>query len=70
MKTNQAAPQTIDQYIADFPEDIQKILQKIRATIRKAAPGAAEAIKYQMPTFVLNGNLVHFAAFKHHIGFY
>lgn len=70
MKTNPAAPQTIDQYIADFPEDIQKILQKIRATIRKAAPGAAEAIKYQMPTFVLDGNLVHFAAFKHHIGFY
>jgi uncharacterized protein YdhG (YjbR/CyaY superfamily) len=63
-------PQTIDQYIAGFPEDVQKILQKIRATIQKAAPDAKEAIKYQMPTFTLNGNLVHFAAFKKHIGFY
>ncbi len=65
-----AAYTTIDEYIATFPADIQAILQKIRATIRKAAPQAEEAIKYQMPTFVLNGNLVHFAAFKHHIGFY
>jgi uncharacterized protein YdhG (YjbR/CyaY superfamily) len=61
---------TIDEYIAIFPADIQAILQKVRATIRKSAPGAEEAIKYQMPTFVLNGNLVHFAAFKNHIGFY
>lgn len=60
----------IDEYIATFPADVQAILQKVRATICKAAPGAEEAIKYQMPTFVLNGNLVHFAAFKHHIGFY
>lgn len=64
------APQTIDDYIADYPPDIQAILQKIRATIRKAAPKAEEAMKYRMPTFVLNGNLVHFAAFKNHIGFY
>lgn len=70
MKTNQTAPKTIDEYIAGFPEDIQEILQKIRMTIREAAPGAEEAIKYQMPTFVLKGNLVHFAAFKKHIGFY
>ncbi len=70
MKTNNAAPQTIDQYIADFPEDIQQILQKIRATIKKAAPGAEETMKYQMPTFMLKGNLVYFAAFKKHIGFY
>ncbi|MES1244736.1 MAG: DUF1801 domain-containing protein [Acidobacteriota bacterium] len=70
MKANQAAPQTIDEYIAGFPKDIQERLQKIRATIREAAPEAEEAIKYQMPTFTLQGNLVHFAAFKNHIGFY
>jgi len=70
MKPNQTAPQNIDEYIAGFPPDIQEILQKIRTTIRKAAPKAGETIKYQMPTFTLNGNLVHFAAFKRHIGFY
>jgi uncharacterized protein YdhG (YjbR/CyaY superfamily) len=70
MKTNQTAPKTIDAYIAGFPPDVQEILEKIRLTIRKAAPGAEEAIKYQMPTFTLHGNLVHFAAFKSHIGFY
>ncbi|HKI02118.1 MAG TPA: DUF1801 domain-containing protein [Thermoanaerobaculia bacterium] len=70
MKTNQAAPKDIDEYIAGFAPDIQKILEKIRATIRKAAPGAEEAIKYQMPTFTLNGNLVHFGAYKNHIGLY
>jgi uncharacterized protein YdhG (YjbR/CyaY superfamily) len=61
---------TIDEYIKIFPENIQGTLEKMRQTIRKAAPGAVEAIAYQMPTFRLNGNLVHFAAFKHHIGFY
>ena len=61
---------TIDAYIAQFPNDIQQRLQEVRKTIQKAAPGATEAIKYAMPTFVLNGNLVHFAAFKNHIGFY
>lgn len=61
---------TIDQYIADFPPEVQGILQTIRATIREAAPGATEAISYQMPTFKLHGNLVHFAAYKNHIGFY
>ena len=60
----------IDEYIAGFPQDVQEILEKIRRTIREAAPDAAEAIKYQMPTFTLKGNLVHFAAFKKHIGFY
>lgn len=70
MRTDPKAPKTIDEYIAGFPPEVQKILQKIRLTIKKAAPGAHEAIKYQMPTFVLNGNLVHFAAFKKHIGFY
>jgi uncharacterized protein YdhG (YjbR/CyaY superfamily) len=63
--------ETIDEYIETFPEDVQSILQKMRQTIRDAAPGAVEAISYQMPTFKLNGrNLVHFAAFKSHIGFY
>ncbi len=70
MKPDQTAPQNIDEYIAGFPPDVQKILHKIRQTIRKAAPDAAETIKYRMPTFTLNGNLVHFAAFKKHIGFY
>jgi|SRR5688500_5009328 len=68
MKTNQAA--NIDAYIAGFPEDVQKKLEQIRATIRKAAPEAEETISYAIPTFKLNGNLVHFAAFKNHIGFY
>jgi uncharacterized protein YdhG (YjbR/CyaY superfamily) len=61
---------TVDDYIAMFPLDIQSKLKKLRAVIKAAAPGAEEAIKYQMPTFVLKGNLVHFAAFKNHIGFY
>lgn len=60
----------IDKYIANFPNEVQEILEKIRATIREAAPDAEETISYQMPTFRLNGNLVHFAAYKKHIGFY
>ncbi len=68
MKTTHA--ENIDAYIAGFPEDIQKRLESMRATIRKAAPEAEEDIKYAIPTFTLNGNLVHFAAFKNHIGFY
>ena len=70
MRTDQAAPKNIDEYIAGFPQDVQEILQKIRMTIRKAAPDAEETIKYQMPTFTLKGSLVHFAAHKNHIGFY
>ncbi|HEY5158630.1 MAG TPA: DUF1801 domain-containing protein [Anaerolineales bacterium] len=70
MRTDQTAPKTIDEYIAGFPHDIQEILEKIRMTIKKAAPVAEETIKYQMPTFTLKGNLVYFAAFKKHIGFY
>jgi uncharacterized protein YdhG (YjbR/CyaY superfamily) len=61
---------TIDDYIATFPNDIQKKLQEMRATIKETAPDAEEKISYQMPTFFLKGNLVHFAAFKNHIGFY
>ena len=63
-------PKSIDEYIAIFPKDVQEILEKVRATIKKAAPNAEETINYQMPTFTLKGNLVHFAAFKTHIGFY
>jgi len=61
---------TIDEYIATFPKDMQKKLTKMREVIHKAAPDATEKISYQMPTFYLNGNLIHFAAFKNHIGFY
>jgi uncharacterized protein YdhG (YjbR/CyaY superfamily) len=68
MKNSQA--KNIDEYIAGFPKDIQKILEEVRVTIRKAAPAAEETISYAIPTFKLNGNLVHFAAFKNHIGFY
>jgi len=62
--------QTIDEYIDIFPKNVQLVLEKLRQTIRNAAPGAEEAISYQIPTFKLNGNLVHFAAWKNHIGFY
>ncbi len=68
MKTT--TPTTIDEYIAGFPPDVQQPLQKIRAIVREAAPDAQEALKYRMPTFVLRENLVHFAAFDKHIGFY
>lgn len=64
-------PQTIDQYIAGFPTDVQKILQKIRTTIKKAMPKEAmEAVKYGVPTFVLNKNVIHFGGFKRHVGVY
>lgn len=68
MKTAQA--ENIDEYIAGFPKEVQKLLKEIRSTIREAAPEAEEAMSYAIPTFKLNGNLVHFAAFKNHIGFY
>jgi uncharacterized protein YdhG (YjbR/CyaY superfamily) len=70
MKTEQGMPKDVDEYIAGFPPDIRAILEKTRATIKKAAPQAQEKISYRMPTFTLDGNLVHFAAFKNHIGFY
>jgi uncharacterized protein YdhG (YjbR/CyaY superfamily) len=71
MKTKQTGPKSIDEYIAGFPNDVQVILEKIRVTIRKAAPDAEETISYQIPTFTLKGQyLVYFAAFKKHIGFY
>ena len=68
---SQDKPTTIDGYIAGYPDDVQAILQKIRSLIRTTAPEAAEKISYQLPTFTLHGrNLVHFGAFKKHIGFY
>jgi uncharacterized protein YdhG (YjbR/CyaY superfamily) len=70
MKSEEKAPNSIDEYIAGFPDDIQFILEELRMTIRKAAPGVVEKISYRMPTFVLNGILVYFAAFKNHVGFY
>lgn len=70
MKTNQSSPTDIDEYIAGFPGDVQALLVKIRATIREAAPDAGEKISYGMPTFTIEGNLVHFGAYKKHIGFY
>ena len=70
MMEDKLKPKNIDEYIAAFPEDVQVMLAELRATIQAAAPAAEEKISYQMPTFALNGNLVHFAAFKNHIGLY
>ena len=60
----------IDEYIALYPNEVKELLEQVRETIRKAAPNATETINYGIPTFQLNGNLVHFAAYKKHIGFY
>lgn len=71
MEANKPPLATIDEYIAQFPPEIQDRLQQIRKVVREAAPDAVEKISYQMPTFETDGrNLVHFAAFKNHIGFY
>lgn len=70
MQTNIAVAKSIDEYIERFPENVQTILQKLRATIKKAAPGAEEVISYQMPAFKYHGVLVYFAGYKNHIGFY
>jgi len=70
MKSDKVGFSSIDEYIATFPEETQKILKKLRATIKGAAPNAEEKISYQIPTFTLKGNLIHFAAFKNHIGLY
>jgi uncharacterized protein YdhG (YjbR/CyaY superfamily) len=70
MESNNNIPATIDEYISAFPEDTRKKLQEIRAIIKAEAPDAKELINYGMPTFQLHGNLVHFAAYKNHIGFY
>ena len=70
MAKAQSTPRTIDEYIASFPPDVQKILQKIRLIVRKAAPDAEETISYRMPAFRKKKILVYFAAFKNHIGLY
>ncbi len=70
MKSRQKLTTTIDEYIAEFPRDVQPLLEKVRAAIRKAAPDATEAISYGMPTFKLHGNMIHFAGYNHHIGLY
>jgi uncharacterized protein YdhG (YjbR/CyaY superfamily) len=70
VKTDAPEPKGIDEYIAAFPPGVRKVLEEVRKTIRAAAPDAGEAIEYRMPTFTLNGNMVHFAAYARHVGFY
>ena len=71
MRADQTVPKNIDEYIAGFPSEVQALLEKIRETISKAAPEAEEKISYQIPSFTFRGsNLVHFAAYKKHIGLY
>ena len=71
MKNKKARFTSIDEYIATFPEDVQKIMKQLRESVKAAAPGAEEAISYNMPTFKLNGRyLVYFAGWKTHIAFY
>ena len=70
MQTGASNSASIDAYIATFPPEVKALLLQMRQTIQKAAPKATEAISYQIPTFKLHGNLVHFAGFKKHIGFY
>jgi uncharacterized protein YdhG (YjbR/CyaY superfamily) len=70
MKSSSTSFHNIDEYIALFPEGVQKKLEEIRSAIKAAAPDATEKISYQVPTFFLRGNLVHFAAFTHHISFF
>jgi uncharacterized protein YdhG (YjbR/CyaY superfamily) len=70
MERKKGKPATIDEYIAQFPEDVQQLLDKIRSVIKEAAPEAVEKISYQMPGYYLNGGLVWFGAYQQHIGFY
>jgi uncharacterized protein YdhG (YjbR/CyaY superfamily) len=70
MEGEKAHPTTVDEYIAQFPEDVQHILVKIRAVIKESAPEAVEKISYHMPAFYLNGKLIFFSVYKHHIGIY
>ena len=70
MATGRTAPKNIDEYIATFSPEVQVILERVRSTISKVAPGARETISYRIPTFTLSGALVYFAAFKNHIGLY
>jgi len=70
MMDNKKGFNSIDEYIFNFPPNVQKKMRRFRALIKAAAPGAQEKISYQMPAFALRGILVHFAAYKNHIGFY
>jgi uncharacterized protein YdhG (YjbR/CyaY superfamily) len=70
MSKAQSPPETIDQYIASYPPDVQEILQKIRLTVRGAVPDAEETISYRMPAFRMKKILIYFAAFKNHVGLY
>jgi uncharacterized protein YdhG (YjbR/CyaY superfamily) len=70
MSMEQTDPKNIEEYIAGFPEEVRERLEGLRRVVHEAAPGVEETIKYGMPTFMLNGNLVYFSAFKKHIGFY
>jgi len=70
VETKRATPRNVDEYIATFSPEVQSILEEIRSTIRQVAPDAEETISYKIPAFTLKGNLVYFAAFKRHIGFY
>ena len=70
METSRSHFKTMDEYIAEFPKNVREILEEFRRVIKQSAPQAEESISYGIPTFKLNGNLVHFAAFKNHIGFY
>lgn len=70
MEKNKTAPATIDAYIEQYPQDVQQILQKIRAVIQEAAPQAEEKISYGMPGFAYHGALVWFAVHTRHVGFY
>ena len=68
--TNRSTARSIDEYIAEFPPETRKVLEELRALIKATAPDATEKISYAIPTFYLNGNLVHFAGYEKHIGFY
>ncbi|RUT45342.1 hypothetical protein EJP82_15380 [Paenibacillus anaericanus] len=70
MEDSQITCESIDEYIRKFSPEVQIILESLRKVIKESAPGAEEKMSYQMPTFALHGNLVHFAAYKNHIGFY
>ena len=70
MEDNKMTYKSIDDYILSFPPEVQEILKTLRKVIKESAPDAVEKMSWQMPTFVLHGNLVHFAAYKNHIGFY
>ena len=70
MKSARSTPTNVDDYIAGFPKNVQQLLQSVRGAIRASVPEASEKISYGIPTFTLGRNLIHFAAFRNHIGLY